>query len=129
MMMSVTPLRNQSFYFAIAAAVPGITGAIGITTGSFVATVTGLGGLPTVFALSAVLRLFALLPLIFVHEQRSVRVRELMRVLVPTLKRQAAAIQAGRTSLKPLEADKDSQPASSSAQPSDEELSLSESGN
>jgi hypothetical protein len=46
---------------------------------------SNFGGLPTVFALSAVLRLFALLPLIFVHEQRSVGVRQLMRVLFPTL--------------------------------------------
>jgi hypothetical protein len=75
---------------------------MGITVGGFVATVTDFGGLPTVFALSAVLRLVALLPLVFVHEQRSVRVRQLMRVLIPTLKRQAGAIQAGRTSLKPL---------------------------
>jgi MFS family permease len=83
LMMSVTPLRNQSIYFAIAAAVPGITGAIGITVGGFVATVTNFGGLPTVFALSAVLRLFALLPLVFVHEQRSVPLVQLMRVLFP----------------------------------------------
>jgi MFS family permease len=89
LMMAVTPLRNQSIYFAIAAAVPGITGAMGITVGGYVATVTNFGGLPTVFALSAVLRLLALLPLIFVHERRSVRVRQLMRVLIPTLKRQA----------------------------------------
>src|SRR4028118_556887 len=83
LMMSVTPLRNQSIYFAIAAAVPGITGAMGITVGGFVASMTNFGGLPTVFALSAVLRLFALLPLVFVHEQRSVGVRQLMRVLFP----------------------------------------------
>ena len=70
------------------------------------------------FALSAVLRLLALLPLVLVHEQRSVRVSELMRVLIPTLKRQAAAIQAGRTSLKPLplidDLEDESPPASSS---------------
>jgi MFS family permease len=83
LMMSVTPLRNQSIYFAIAAAVPGITGAMGITVGGFVASMTNFGGLPTVFALSAVLRLFALLPLVFVHEQHSVGVRQLMRVLFP----------------------------------------------
>ena len=83
LMMGVTPLRNQSIYFAIAAAVPGITGAIGITVGGFLATVTNFGGLPTVFALSAVLRLFALLPLVFVHEQRSVALGQLMRVLFP----------------------------------------------
>jgi MFS family permease len=83
LMMSVTPLHNQSIYFAIAAAVPGITGAIGITVGGFVATVTNFGGLPTVFALSAVLRLFALLPLVFVHERRSMPLGQLMRVLFP----------------------------------------------
>ena len=83
LMMAVTPLRNQSIYFAVAAAVPGITGAMGITAGGFVASVTNFGGLPTVFALSAVLRLFALLPLVFVHEQRSVPVSQLMRVLFP----------------------------------------------
>ncbi|HEY9819586.1 MAG TPA: hypothetical protein V6D35_02250 [Candidatus Sericytochromatia bacterium] len=44
---------------------------------------TDFGGLPTVFALSAVLRLFALLPLVFVHQQRSVPLGQLMRVLAP----------------------------------------------
>ncbi|MBD2005565.1 MULTISPECIES: MFS transporter [Cyanophyceae] len=83
LMMSVTPLRNQSIYFAVAAAVPGITGAIGISVGGFVATVTNFGGLPTVFALSAVLRLVAVLLLVFVHEQRSMPLRQLMRVLFP----------------------------------------------
>jgi MFS family permease len=94
LMMSVTPLRNQSIYFAIAAAVPGITGAMGITVGGFVATVTDFGGLPTVFALSAVLRLFALLPLVFVHEQRSVPLGQLMRVLFPV--RQPAELIAAK---------------------------------
>jgi hypothetical protein len=89
----VTPLRNQSIYFAIAAAVPGVTGAIGITVGGYVATVTNFGGLPTVFALSAVLRLFALLPLVFVHEQRSVPLVQLMRVLFP-VRKQAELIAA-----------------------------------
>lgn len=82
-MMSVTPLRNQSIYFAIAAAAPGITGASGISVGGFVATLTDFGGLPTVFALSAVLRVVALQPLVFVHEQRSVPVSDLMRALFP----------------------------------------------
>ncbi|MBD1835000.1 MFS transporter [Cyanobacteria bacterium FACHB-472] len=121
LMMSVTPLRNQSIYFAVAAAVPGITGAIGITVGGYVATVANFGGLPTAFALSAVLRLVALLPLVFVHEQRAVPVSQLMQVLIPTLKRQAGAIQAGRTSLKPLplieEFEEEGSPASSSGQP------------
>jgi hypothetical protein len=50
----------------------------------------------------------ALLPLIFVHEQRSVRLGQLLQVLFPTLKRQAVTIQAGDTSLKLfLETEKD----------------------
>ncbi|MEG3845751.1 MFS transporter [Microcoleus sp. herbarium19] len=102
LMMSVTPLRHQSIYFAIAASVAGLTGAMGITAGGFAATVTGLGGWPAVFALSAVLRLFALVPLVFVREQRSVRVRQLMRAAIAPLKRLFSAIQPGRTSLKPL---------------------------
>jgi hypothetical protein len=90
---------------------------MGITTGGFVATVTNFGGLPTVFALSGVLRLFALLPLVFVREQRSVPVGQLLQVLLATLKRQAVAIQAGDTSFKLfLETEKDCPPASSSAQ-------------
>jgi hypothetical protein len=60
--MGVAPLLHQSIYFAIAAAVTGVTGAMGITAGGFLATVTNLGGLPAVFALSAVLRLAALVP-------------------------------------------------------------------
>jgi MFS family permease len=94
LMMAVTPLRNQSIYFAIGAAVPGITGAIGVTVGGFVATMTNLGGLPTVFALSAVLRLVALLPLVFVHEQRSVALGQLMQVLFPV--RQPAELIAAK---------------------------------
>jgi MFS family permease len=125
LMMSVTPLRNQSIYFAIAAAVPGITGAIGITVGGFVATVTGLGGLPTVFALSALLRLFALLPLVFVHEQRSVPLGQLMRVLFPTFRRQAVTLQAPATSLKLLiETDNSCPLVSLSGQSSHGELTI-----
>jgi MFS family permease len=125
LMMSVTPIRNQSIYFAIAAAVPGITGAMGITAGGFVATVTNFGGLPTVFALSALLRLFALLPLVFVHEQRSVPLGQLMRVLVPTLRRQAAIVQAPGTSLNLLIETENSCPlASLSGQSSDGELTI-----
>jgi hypothetical protein len=86
-----------------------------------------LGGLPTVFALSAVLRLFALLPLVFVHEQRSVRVRQLMQVLFPTLRQQAATIQAGGASFQLLiETEQECTLTSSCAQSSDGELTLAQ---
>jgi len=83
LLMSVAPLRNQSIYFAIAAAIPGVAGAMGITVGSFLATLGHIGGLPGLFALSAVLRLAALLPLVFVHEQRSVPLGKVWRFLLP----------------------------------------------
>jgi MFS family permease len=83
LMMGVAPQHNQSKYFAIAGAIAGVTGAMGITTGSFLATLPGAGGLLGLFVLSAVLRLAALLPLVFVQEQRSVPLGQLMRALFP----------------------------------------------
>lgn len=81
--MDVAPLRNQSKYFAIAAAVAGVSGALGTTVGGFLASVPGFGGLPAVFALSAVVRLLALLPLVAVRENRSQPLRMVMRSLLP----------------------------------------------
>ncbi|NMG21118.1 MFS transporter [Brasilonema bromeliae] len=83
LMMAVAPLGNQSKYFAITGAVAGVSGAIGITCGSFLATQAGAGGLLGLFVLSGVLRLFALLPLLFVQEERSVPLDKLWQVLFP----------------------------------------------
>ncbi|MEG4813462.1 MFS transporter [Microcoleus sp. K5-D4] len=101
LMMSVAPLRNQSIYFAIAAAVPGVTGAMGITLGGFIATLTNLGGLPGVFALSAVLRVAALLPLVFVGEQRSVSLGKFWLLLLPAWWRRVP-IEPGDIRFQPL---------------------------
>ncbi len=92
--MAVAPLRNQSSYFAIAAAVGGVCGAMGITAGGFLATPAGVGGVAGLFALSAVLRLAALLPLVFVQEQRSVPLAHLIGVLFP-VRRQIGSILQG----------------------------------
>jgi len=83
LMMAVAPVGNLSKYFAITGAVAGVSGAIGITIGSFLATLAGGGGLLGLFVLSGVLRLFALLPLLFVQEERSVPLAQLMGVLFP----------------------------------------------
>jgi MFS family permease len=83
LMMAVAPVGNLSKYFAITGAVAGVSGAIGITIGSFLATLAGAGGLLGLFVLSGVLRLFALLPLLFVQEERSVPLAQLMGVLFP----------------------------------------------
>ena len=83
LMMGVSPVTNQSTYFAIAGAVAGITGAIGITAGSFLATLPGAGGLLGLFVLSGILRMLALLPLVFVREPGSVSLDQVWRVLFP----------------------------------------------
>ncbi|HAJ59766.1 MAG TPA: MFS transporter [Cyanobacteria bacterium UBA8543] len=80
--MSVAPSsRSQTVYFAIACAIAGVAGAIGTATGGFLAQLSNTGGLPGLFALSAVLRLLALLPLVFVQEPRSVPLIDVWKTL------------------------------------------------
>lgn len=71
MQMNVAPARSQASYFAIAAAITGVSGALGTTAGGFLAQLPSIGGLAGLFALSTVLRLLALLPLVFVREHCS----------------------------------------------------------
>ncbi len=75
--MEIAPHQQPSTYFAIAAAVSGVAGALGTTAGGFLAELPGmsLGGL---FALSAVVRLVGLLPLILVREPRSLSLRSIV---------------------------------------------------
>jgi len=81
--LGVAPVRNQANYFAIAAAVSGVSGALGTTAGGLLVEYANYGGIPGLFALSGVLRFLALLPLIFVHERRGQSFRQLMRTLFP----------------------------------------------
>jgi MFS family permease len=83
LMMGVAPLHKQSKYFAIAGAIAGITGALGIAVGSFLLTLPGVNNLLGLFVLSGFLRLAALVPLVFVQEQRSMPLGQLIRVLFP----------------------------------------------
>jgi MFS family permease len=66
--LAIAPTKNQSIYFAIAAAVAGASGALGTTIGSFIVQFAQFGGLLGLFALSSLFRLTALLPLLFVKE-------------------------------------------------------------
>ncbi|QLE51535.1 MFS transporter [Nostoc sp. C057] len=66
--LAIAPIKNQSIYFAIAAAVAGGSGALGATIGSFIVQFAQFGGLLGLFALSSLFRLAALVPLIFVKE-------------------------------------------------------------
>ncbi|MEH2305653.1 MFS transporter [Nostoc sp.] len=66
--LAIAPIKNQSIYFAIAAAVAGGSGALGATIGSFIVQFAQFGGLVGLFALSSLFRLAALLPLVCVKE-------------------------------------------------------------
>lgn len=81
--MEMAPLESPSQYFAIAAAVIGVTGGLGSTIGGFLAQLDIIGGLPGLFALSAIIRLIALLPLIFVREPRSKSFSDLLEKILP----------------------------------------------
>jgi MFS family permease len=66
--LAIAPTKNQSIYFATAAAVAGASGALGTTIGSFLVQFTQSGGLLGLFALSGLFRLVALVPLMFLQE-------------------------------------------------------------
>jgi MFS family permease len=68
MQLDIAPLKNQSIYFAVAAAIAGFGGALGTTIGSLIAQFTHSGGLLGLFALSSMFRLVAIVPLIFVED-------------------------------------------------------------
>ncbi|MEG5208833.1 MFS transporter [Microcoleus sp. ARI1-A1] len=80
--MEIAPHQQPSTYFAIAAAVSGVAGALGTTAGGFLAELPGMS-LGALFALSAAVRLVGLLPLILVREPRSLSLRS----IVPTFGR------------------------------------------
>lgn len=81
MQISIAPIHNQPGYFAIAAAVAGVCGALGAVIGGYTAGVAGYTGVLGLFMLSSVLRLFALMPLFFVEEGRSIR--HILRIWFP----------------------------------------------
>ncbi|MBD1826773.1 MFS transporter [Microcoleus sp. FACHB-61] len=80
--MEIAPIEQPSTYFAIAAAVSGVAGALGTTAGGFLVELPGMS-LGALFALSAAVRLVGLLPLILVREPRSLSLRS----IVPTFGR------------------------------------------
>ena len=68
--IAVAPPEKQATYFGLLAAVVGISSALGTIAGGFLAESSLTGGLLGLFALSSVLRLVALLPLVFVQENQ-----------------------------------------------------------
>jgi MFS family permease len=70
MQLGVAPVKHQAIYFAIVAAVAGVSGALGTTIGGLVAQFSIYGGLLGLFAISVIFRLVALIPLVFVREAK-----------------------------------------------------------
>jgi MFS family permease len=68
--LGVAPIARQSKYFALVAAIGGVSGALGTTAGGFLVQFADFGGFPCLFTLSGGLRLIALIPLIFVRERQ-----------------------------------------------------------
>ncbi len=66
--IAIVPIEHHATFFAIAAAVAGISGALGATAGGLLAQYAHYNGILGVFSLSAMLRLVAIVPLLFVRE-------------------------------------------------------------
>ena len=81
--IGVVPIQNQSTYFGTVAAIAGVSGALGTLAGGFLAQSRSTGGILGLFILSAILRLLALAPLVWVQEDRSHSLRQLMRAFWP----------------------------------------------
>lgn len=92
MQIGVAPVKQQSIYFAIAAAVGGGSGALGTTIGGFIAQNPSLGGLTGLFAVSALFRILALTPLFFIQEPRSLSFTQMMQTLWIFRRRNVAQI-------------------------------------
>jgi MFS family permease len=83
--LGIAPLKGQSTYFGLVAAVGGISGAAGTIAGGFLASIDSMGGILGLFALSSVLRLIALLPLVFVQERHGLSLRQLLGIQAPDI--------------------------------------------
>jgi len=83
--LEIAPVQHHTKYFAITAAVGGVAGAMGALVGGWLAQFAEAGGITGVFALSTVLRLIALLPLVCLQEPQRRSLRQMLqRLTQPT---------------------------------------------
>ena len=76
--LAIAPRQQHTKYFAITAAVGGVAGAVGALIGGWLAQLTETGGMTGLFALSSLLRLVALLPLVWMQEPQQQTLRTLL---------------------------------------------------
>lgn len=77
--LAIAPIQHHTKYFALTAAIGGVFGAMGALAGGWLAQWTEVGGMLGLFALSSVLRLVALLPLVWVQEPQRRSLRQLLQ--------------------------------------------------
>jgi MFS family permease len=73
--LAIAPRAQHTKYFAVTAAVGGVAGAVGALAGGWLAQLTETGGMTGLFALSSLLRLVALLPLVWLQEPQQQTLR------------------------------------------------------
>ena len=66
--IGIAPMEHHATFFAIVAAIAGISSALGATLGGALAQYAHYEGIFGIFFLSTILRLVAIIPLVFVHE-------------------------------------------------------------
>lgn len=66
--LAIAPVQHHTKYFALTAAIGGVAGAMGAIVGGWLAQFTDVGGMTGLFAFSSMLRLVALLPLVWLQE-------------------------------------------------------------
>jgi MFS family permease len=68
--LEISHAQHQAKYFGVIAAIAGVSGAVGTLVGGQLAQWTEFGGLAGLFICSSLVRLFALVPLVFLQEER-----------------------------------------------------------
>jgi MFS family permease len=66
--IGIAPMEHHATFFAIVSAIAGVSSAVGTSLGGALAQYAHYEGIFGVFFLSAILRLVAIIPLLFVHE-------------------------------------------------------------
>ena len=66
--IGIAPIQHHAAFFAMVSAIAGVSSALGTTLGGALAQYAHYEGFVVVFVLSAILRLVAVIPLLFVHE-------------------------------------------------------------
>lgn len=81
--LEIAPIQHHTKYFAITAAIGGVAGAMGALVGGWLAQLTDIGGMTGLFALSSILRLVALLPLVWLQEPQRRSLRSMLQRILP----------------------------------------------